>query len=278
MAVPSVMTDLNVSAGSNSPAGTDPIGSSLDDYLRATQSIVRREQAQGASIASGATVSIAGNADGNYIHITGTTTITSFGSSSAGISRTLVFDGALTLTHNATSLILPGGVNITTAAGDIAEFVCEGTSNWRCVKYVAGSASPRGPAFSAYQSSAQTIGTATQTKIAFQTKEFDTNSNFDNTTNSRFTPTIAGYYQINAAVTNQVSPGTQTLVSLYKNGVSYKTGLNAAGTSFNSVVSSLVFLNGTTDYVEAFVFLGSGQNLIATISATYFNGAIVRAA
>lgn len=136
MAVPSVITDLNVTAGSNSPAGTDPIGSTLDDYLRAIQSIVRREQAQGASIASAATTSIGGNSDGSYVHITGTTTITSFGTIAAGVSRVVVFDGVLTLTHNPTSLILPGGVNITTAAGDVAQFISEGSGNWRCMGYM----------------------------------------------------------------------------------------------------------------------------------------------
>lgn len=136
MAVPSVITDLNVSAASNSPAGTDPIGNTLDDFLRSFQAMLRREQAQGASIASASTTNIASNTDGNYVHITGTTTITSFGTVAAGISRTVVFDGVLTLTHNASSLVLPGGANITTAAGDIAEFVSEGSGNWRCVKYI----------------------------------------------------------------------------------------------------------------------------------------------
>lgn len=135
MPVPSVITDLSVIAASNSPAGSDSIGTSLDDYLRSVQAIIKREQAQGAAIASSATTAIGGNTDGNYLHITGTMTITSFGTVAAGISRTVVFDGVLTLTHSA-SLILPGGSNITTAAGDAAEFVSEGSGVWRCVAYV----------------------------------------------------------------------------------------------------------------------------------------------
>lgn len=135
MSVPSVITDLSVIAASNSPAGSDSIGPSLDDYLRSVQAIIKREQAQGAAIASSETTAIGGNTDGNYLHITGTTTITSFGTVAAGISRTVVFDGALTLTHSA-SLILPGGSNITTAAGDAAEFVSEGSGVWRCVGYL----------------------------------------------------------------------------------------------------------------------------------------------
>jgi len=135
MPVPSVITDLSVIAASNSPAGSDSIGTSLDDYLRSVQAIVKREQSQGAAIASSATTAIGGNTDGNYLHITGTTTITSFGTVAAGISRTVVFDGALTLTNSA-SLILPGGANITTVAGDAAEFVSEGGGIWRCSGYL----------------------------------------------------------------------------------------------------------------------------------------------
>lgn len=85
-------------------------------------------------IASAATTDLS-TATGDYVHVTGTTTITSFGTCTAGTERDLVFDGALTLTHNATSLILPTGANITTAAGDAAHMRSEGGSNWRCICY-----------------------------------------------------------------------------------------------------------------------------------------------
>jgi hypothetical protein len=70
------------------------------------------------------------------VNITGTTTITSFGTVAAGIWRIVTFAGALTLTHNATSLILPGGASITTAAGDslIAESL--GSGNWKVHVYM----------------------------------------------------------------------------------------------------------------------------------------------
>ena len=75
------------------------------------------------------------------------------------------------------------------------------------------------PAFSAYQSSSQSISNSTFTKIQLQTKEFDTNSNFDNTTNYRYTPTIAGYYQINVGFYTATgsSPGYATAAAIYKN-------------------------------------------------------------
>lgn len=89
---------------------------------------------KGTDIPSATTTDI-GAATGRYVHITGTTTITGLGTKTAGVLRIVTFDGALTLTHNATTLILPGAANIVTAAGDVATFVSEGGGNWRCVGY-----------------------------------------------------------------------------------------------------------------------------------------------
>lgn len=92
------------------------------------------ETAKGADIASAATTDL-GAATGNFVHITGTTTITSFGTENAGAVRFVRFASSLLLTHNATSLILPGGQSITTSANDTAVFVSEGSGNWRCIAY-----------------------------------------------------------------------------------------------------------------------------------------------
>jgi hypothetical protein len=69
-----------------------------------------------ADIASAATTDI-GAQNTNFLRVTGNTTITSFGTNFKG-PRFLVFEGAVTLTHSST-LVLPGGANITTAAGDV---------------------------------------------------------------------------------------------------------------------------------------------------------------
>lgn len=73
--------------------------------------------------------------DGNYFDITGTTAILSIGTLGVGALVGLHFDGILTLTHHATNLILPGGINITTAAGDEAVFREYATGDWRCIWY-----------------------------------------------------------------------------------------------------------------------------------------------
>ena len=92
------------------------------------------EDRLGTAIASAATITVGTRGLGDYIHITGTTTITSLGTAAAaGIRRTLIFDGVLTLTHNATSLICPGAANIVTVAGTVIEVIAETTANWRVV-------------------------------------------------------------------------------------------------------------------------------------------------
>lgn len=90
-------------------------------------------QAKGANIASGATVTV--GSDGNTFHITGTTTITAITPQQAGHWFVFIFDGALTLTHNATTLRLPGAANITTAANDYALFVADTAANVHCMCY-----------------------------------------------------------------------------------------------------------------------------------------------
>lgn len=90
--------------------------------------------ATAATVASATTTDI-GAAASNFVSITGTTTITGLGTIAAGAMRWVKFGDVLTLTHNGTSLILPGSANITTAAGDTAVFVSEGSGNWRCLGY-----------------------------------------------------------------------------------------------------------------------------------------------
>lgn len=96
---------------------------------------------KGAAVASAATVVLSAL---SFQHITGTTTITDvdFDAAQDGNWGWVVFDGALTLTHNATTLILPGGANITTAAGDRALFVQDSSDNVYCLAYITASGKP----------------------------------------------------------------------------------------------------------------------------------------
>lgn len=92
------------------------------------------DQAKGSDIASASSIDL-GAATGNFVDVTGTTGITALGTVQSGTQRTIRFTGILLLTHNATSLILPSGANITTAANDRATFISLGSGNWICTAY-----------------------------------------------------------------------------------------------------------------------------------------------
>jgi hypothetical protein len=116
-------------------------------------------------------------------------------------------------------------------------------------------------------------------------EEFDTNSNF---ASSRFTPTVAGYYQLNSEVRLDGTSGTgEMMIVIWKNGSEYKRGTNQSGTLEASnfwamQVSSLVYANGSTDFFEIYVQQGSGSSVTVTavnaVNITWFNGYMVRGA
>lgn len=120
---------------------------------------------KGADVASAAALSL--GTDGNTFDITGTTTITSIGALAVGTVVKLHFDAALTLTHNATDLILPTGANITTAAGDEAEFVEYAAGDWRCTNYQRADGKGLVAVFSdSFTSAEQTIAIGTNDTVA----------------------------------------------------------------------------------------------------------------
>jgi hypothetical protein len=161
-----VASDLktwSTTASSNSPSGSTAVGTGLDDNLRELQKVVRQDLASKGSDIASATTTDLGAVAGLMHDITGTTTITGFGTVSSGIWKIIKFEDALTLTHNATSLILPGGANITTANGDIALMFSEGSGNWRCVSYFKAATGAHVNAASATASGVVELATAAET-------------------------------------------------------------------------------------------------------------------
>lgn len=144
-----------------------------------------------------------------------------------------------------------------------------------------GTVMVNGPAFNAYGTAGQSLANATFTKIAYNTELFDTNSNYDNATNYRFTPTVAGYYQINANIFTSASAAGLAFIVVYKNGNTYCNGNIVPNTNGGYItVNCLVQCNGTTDYVEIYAYQNSGVSLTfgSSTSAFQFSGAMVRSA
>lgn len=164
--------------------------------------------------------------------------------------------------------------------------VLDGTNG---ITSVTGSASlcVAGPAFSAYLASNQTVTAGVATKIQLNTEDFDTASCFDNATNYRFTPNVAGYYQLNlnANAYNSVTGLTDINLYVYKNGSAYALSQSQgeSGSLYRpKTLAIVVYANGSTDYFEAYMTLnGSGgtYSIVGSSSRqTMFSGALVRSA
>ncbi len=137
-----------------------------------------------------------------------------------------------------------------------------------------------GPTFSAYQTATQTISTATSTKILFDTKEWDTATCYSTST-SRFTPTVAGYYQVTVAVETQNLGSGLGQIDLFKNGTITKGGWSIAGGGlYRSQFTALVYANGSSDYFEVYFYhsYGSNRTTVNTAPSTYFQAVMVRGA
>ena len=167
--------------------------------------------------------------------------------------------------------------------------LASGTGNLVTVPSVTGTAMVSGnmPAFSAYQTSATALTGGAWTKITFNTELFDTNNNF---TSSTFTPTVAGYYQVNGSIYCANSSGNMTFVrcNIYKNGAADVWGgfvlINVAGnTNSDSIAtaSGIVSMNGTTDYLELYGYIGGssvGPAFAGSTSYTQFSACLIRTA
>lgn len=117
-----------------------------------------------------------------------------------------------------------------------------------------------GPTFRATRlTTDQTISSGVFTEAILNNEVFDTDNAYNPAT-GRFTPQVAGYYQINVTARLQTSSGTITngQANLYKNGAVYSplvAQLSYPSSIFVASGSTTVFLNGTTDYVSLFCFM-----------------------
>ena len=135
------------------------------------------------------------------------------------------------------------------------------------------------PAFSAYQNSSTSLTNGGFTKVLFQVEEFDTANCYDTST-SKFTPNVAGYYQFNYVL--NLSGGTinRTQMVIYKNGSSFKVVRDSSSTAGDiECGSALIYANGSTDYFEFYAYCGGASGATWAASAsTYVQGFLVRVA
>jgi hypothetical protein len=140
-----------------------------------------------------------------------------------------------------------------------------------------------GPAFNAGASGTFTVANNTDTKVPINTETFDTNNCFDTST-YRFTPNVAGYYQVQGAVF--ISPPNNTsgfILSIFKNGALFQqVHRENFQNYFNQLAQggTVVYCNGTSDYIELYIWQngGSTQTFGNNSLVTWFSGAMIRAA
>ncbi|MDA8721761.1 hypothetical protein N9M14_02465 [Candidatus Pelagibacter bacterium] len=131
------------------------------------------------------------------------------------------------------------------------------------------------PAFSVKKSSNQTIADTTTTKMELDSKFFDTDNKYDNSTNYRFTPGVAGKYFLYATTAFQNFTSNRPItVHIRKNGSSIASFNNINGSyadDFSAVITTIAEAN-TTDYFEAFCFHRGGSSQTMIGSASTFGG------
>jgi hypothetical protein len=194
------------------------------------------------------------------------------------ISASNTINTAFTVTGDTTGNLVftTGGVNTTALTLSNAQ-----VANFTNPILIGGNQAINGPAFRAGLSSTQSISANTATKIQFNSETFDTNNNYDNTTNYRFTPTVAGYYQVNAMAQLLSTASTVFFTMIYKNGSNYQRlgAFYGTASEFGSSGSALVYCNGSTDYIEVYAYIaGTSPSVYGEVVITSFSASMTRGA
>jgi hypothetical protein len=154
-----------------------------------------------------------------------------------------------------------------------------------------------GPTFSANNNaSTQSVSSGTYTQVQFPTKAWDTGTCYNNTGSTvtlnglsvpayAFCPNVAGYYQFNTNLAIYGATVGKASAVFYKNGAGNGYGVPGffqttySGEPFVAM-SNLIYLNGTGDYVQVYVYQNSGSTCTIDYGSgyTFFNGALVSSA
>lgn len=218
--------------------------------------------------------------------VTGASTLASVGvTGAATVGTTLGVTGDTTLSGT----LATGAVTLNSTINTFTFPSSDGSANYvlatngsKVLSFVKNDRDADKPAFRAYVGTTQNITSGLNTKIELTAETFDTASAFDSTTNYRFTPQVAGYYSFVGCISGNLTSLTTGSLILYKNGsIAGGTGFagTAGGAVFNAHISDLIFLNGSTDYIEMFSsIVGTGTIVIgASSTQSYLTGILVKA-
>lgn len=187
----------------------------------------------------------------------------------AGATKLMTAGGGGVSLTPASSIASDVTVNVPSVNGTL---VSTGSTAQVSQAMLASGVAGNGPAFAA-SDTATTATSAVTTKIVYDTEIFDTNSSWDG---SKFLPLVAGYYQINATVQPGGTTNIGTVnVQIWKNGSAYivSTAYYAAGYAPRPSISAVVYLNGSTDYIEIY----GTNNGNANLGVSQVSGCLVRA-
>ena len=192
------------------------------------------------------------------------------------------------------ALVLDGNGTMTVGNGSIVGLNAGGLPDASITQAdLATNVAGNGPAFSAYTTTSVSATNNVTVKMPFNAEQYDTNSNYDATTNYRFTPTVAGYYQINASIYfggagTGSNAWAQCIIRQNATPAQYYGSqiFQNSSSLFNVTANPLIYCNGTTDYIECYFYQTNNASSTITIntvgSATnmysYFQGYLVRSA
>jgi hypothetical protein len=194
--------------------------------------------------------------------------------------------GTVTITNSmATEITAAGDIIVGTGSGTFDNLpigttaqvlTADTTVSPYKVKWATPASGSSNPAFSVTTTSVQNFSSTTWTKVAFTSETFDTNNSFDSTTNYRFTPATAGIYSMSWIIEMAAGSSSYFYVAIYKNGNNWQTPTKQGSfTDFLQSGASLITMNGSTDYLEMYVYV-SGSSPSLPIGTQAFAGAWIR--
>ena len=160
------------------------------------------------------------------------------------------------------ALVLDGNGTMTVGNGSIVGLNAGGLPDASITQAdLATNVAGNGPAFSAYTTTSVSATNNVTVKMPFNAEQYDTNSNYDATTNYRFTPTVAGYYQINASIYfggagTGSNAWAQCIIRQNATPAQYYGSqiFQNSSSLFNVTANPLIYCNGTTDYIECYFY------------------------